>query len=115
MPVVALDSELAERGLADRIDVLKIHVDGGELGCLEGAQRALARAELLVLHLGRGHILGRYDLRDLARLLRASGLTFSVGVGEQKMPVDVDNLPALLHERGDMNLIGERRSPWNFS
>ena len=115
VPVVALDSELAERGLAERVDVLKIHVDGGELACLEGAQRALARTELLVLHLARGHILGRYDLGDLARLLHASGLTFSVGVGEQKRPVDVDGLPALLHEIGEMSLIGERRSPWNLS
>lgn len=52
VPVRCLDDLLSPL-LLDRIDWLKIDVEGGELGVLKGARRSLARTDRLIIELER--------------------------------------------------------------
>jgi hypothetical protein len=48
VPVVTVDDTVAELGL-DRVDFIKIDVEGGELGVLQGAEGTLLRDQPLLL------------------------------------------------------------------
>lgn len=48
VPVVSLDSYCEENKI-DKIDVLKIDIEGGEVKCLEGAKNIIQRSDKLIL------------------------------------------------------------------
>jgi len=63
----------------------KVHVDGAELDVLFGAAALLSRIQVLVLHIGGAHVLGRYDPAELGALLGQTGLRFSLD-DEARLP-----------------------------
>ena len=73
-----LDDVLAERPL-ERLDVMKIDVEGGELPALEGSTRTLARhrPRLLVEFNRETSLAAGYTVLDLARFLAAQGYALS--------------------------------------
>ncbi len=60
--------------------------------------------------MGDGH--GRPDALEV---LAASGLGFSVGSGDDRVDLAPGALAALLHARGELHLIGERRGRGGLS
>jgi FkbM family methyltransferase len=74
---ITLDAYCAERGI-DRIDLLKLDVEGAELEALRGARRLLdeGRIRCLVFEVSQAMVEGMgHDPAEIFELLRGAGLT----------------------------------------
>lgn len=69
--ILTLDSYIATAGL-EKIDLLKIDVEGHELAVLEGARRAIGqgRIEAIQFEFNSMNVVSRSFMRDFARLLK---------------------------------------------
>jgi FkbM family methyltransferase len=74
VPVTTVDGELEAYGL-DRVDFMKIDVEGAELRVLQGAQRALGRHAIrsFAFEFGSANIYSRVFFRDLWDLIAGNG------------------------------------------
>lgn len=86
---VSIDDYVAAEGI-DRIDILKIDVEGHELAVLRGAETTLARglARCIFFEFGSGNVNSRTYFRDFWEVLRPQGYTFHrVLPGGRSLPV----------------------------
>lgn len=74
--VTTVDDEIEAHGL-DRVDFMKIDVEGAELGVLQGAQKALASHAIRTFsfEFGSANIYSRVFFRDLWDLISGHGYT----------------------------------------
>jgi FkbM family methyltransferase len=96
VPVVALDDYFGEH---DRVTLLKIDVEGGELGVLKGAERILRRhAPLLVFECENRH-LAPGTVGDVFSWLETLGYRGSFVCRDQVLPLSA--FDAAVHQRQD--------------
>ena len=96
VPVVALDDYFGED---DRVTLLKIDVEGGELGVLKGAERILRRyAPLLVFECENRH-LAPGTVGDVFSYLESLGYRGSFVCRDQVLPLAA--FDAAVHQRQD--------------
>jgi FkbM family methyltransferase len=96
VPVVALDNYF---GKDDRVTLLKIDVEGGELGVLKGAERILRRhAPLLVFECENRH-LAPGTVGDVFSYLESLGYRGSFVCRDQVLPLA--SFDAAVHQRQD--------------
>jgi FkbM family methyltransferase len=105
-----LDGYLAEAGI-ERVDAIKMDVDGWECDVLAGARRTLMEyGPPIVMELApyvlseRGH-----SLEELVGLLRAAGYGFRDEADTRDLPDEAAALAKLAPEGGGINILARRR------
>jgi FkbM family methyltransferase len=98
VPMTTLDAAIEALGLSDRrILVLKVDAEGYEPAVIAGAERALARAEVIVTEYSPELIQsGGLSARDMLDRLQSAGFTpHEVSAGGRLAEVAVNHLPRL--------------------
>jgi FkbM family methyltransferase len=110
--VTTVDGLLAEHGL-DRVDLLKLDIEGGELDGLRGAGAALAagRIAAVAFEFGSANVYSRTFFRDIWDLLQPLGFRlWRIAPGGRLLPVPAYR-EELEHFRGVSNYLAALSSP----
>lgn len=107
-----LDS-FVEREKIDRLDLIKIDVDGEEYAVLKGGRNSLARFQPVLLmemqpytHDERGH-----GFEALVGLLRDGGYSIEDAATGRKLPLRADDLRRLIPDGASLNVVARPARP----
>jgi FkbM family methyltransferase len=112
VPLTTIDHEVAEQGV-NRIDLLKLDVEGSELAALQGAEATLraGRISTIAFEFGSGNVYSRTFFRDFWDLLVPLGYQlWRIRPGGRTTPVPAYT-EELEHFRGVSNYIASRTAP----
>ena len=109
--VETLDS-FVERHLIDRIDLIKIDVDGQELPVLRGGLTTLLRFHpILIMEMAPYvHVEHDQSFADLVELLKTSGYSLRNADNWKPVPLDVTRLERLIPDGASINVIAADRT-----
>ncbi len=103
--------EFVEREGIERLDLIKIDVDGHEYPVLTGGRRTLEKFRpILVMELSPYvHAEKNEKFRDLIALLRENGYSLQDATSGKPLPLESDELEALIPDGASINVIARAR------